>query len=96
VRDLILAGVALRSNDAEGALRLLDRAASVYDQACVELGAHAARYRLGTLLGGSEGKKLCEDCESWMAGQGVQNPARLLALIAPGFAATRARGQAEP
>jgi hypothetical protein len=47
--------------------------------------AAAARYRRGKLLGGDAGRALEDAARSWMAGQGVVNPARMVALHAPGF-----------
>lgn len=53
----------------------------------VEMRLHAAiaRRQLGRLLGGDEGHALVEETDQWMAGQGIKNPARMAALLAPGF-----------
>jgi len=45
----------------------------------------AARRRLGSLLGGDEGARSIAAAESWMSAQGVKDPARMTAMIAPGF-----------
>ena len=52
-----------------------------------EMGLHAAvaRRRQGVLLGGDEGRALVAEADAWMAGQQVRNPARLAAVLAPGF-----------
>ncbi|MBI4508667.1 MAG: protein kinase [Deltaproteobacteria bacterium] len=47
--------------------------------------AAAARYRLGELLGGVEGKALVGQAEASMAEAGSRNPVRLFEVMAPGF-----------
>ena len=55
-------------------------------EACdMRLFAAAARRCLGQLVGGSEGRTLMACADTWMAGQGIRNPARMTALYAPGF-----------
>jgi eukaryotic-like serine/threonine-protein kinase len=46
--------------------------------------AAPARYRLGELLGGSEGRALVEGALQTMTAQGIRNPPRWVALITPG------------
>jgi hypothetical protein len=48
----------------------------------MQLYAAVARSRLGML----EGSKLREQAEGWMSAQAIRNPARLSAMLAPGFA----------
>ncbi len=47
--------------------------------------AAAAQRRRGQLLDGEEGRRLVEAADSWMAGQLVRNPARMTAMLAPGY-----------
>jgi hypothetical protein len=51
----------------------------------MNLFAAAARRRLGQLLGGNCGQALIAQADAWMAGQGIVNPARMTAMLAPGF-----------
>jgi hypothetical protein len=40
--------------------------------------------RRGELLGGDEGHALLEQANLWMANQGIKNPLRITAMLAPG------------
>lgn len=44
----------------------------------------AARRRRGELAGGPEGRRLIEEADRWMLAQGVRNPVRMTAMVAPG------------
>jgi eukaryotic-like serine/threonine-protein kinase len=46
--------------------------------------AAAARWRRGQLIGGDEGAAAIAGAESWMSGQGVRHPERMLWALAPG------------
>ncbi|HET9624107.1 MAG TPA: hypothetical protein VFP84_22195, partial [Kofleriaceae bacterium] len=48
---------------------------------------HATRYRLGRLVGGSEGAELVRGAYDWLAGENVRAPETLLAMLLPGPAA---------
>jgi serine/threonine protein kinase len=50
----------------------------------IHLFAQAARHRLGRLVGGDEGAKLCDDVRAFLARQGVRDPAAMLAMLLPG------------
>ena len=63
----------------------LERAVATADAAGSVLLAESGRRWLGELLGGRRGEELRARSNGWMAGQGIQNPARLAHLIAPGF-----------
>ena len=63
----------------------LEAAIQGFDAAAMALHAAVARRRLGELLGGSGGQELVAGADSWMAGEGIRNPARWAAMVAPGF-----------
>ncbi len=82
---LILAGVANMRGDLKGAMDLLatgDRHATAMD---MKLHAAVARRRQGELLGGDEGARLKQDADAFMTSQGIKNPIRMTAMLAPGF-----------
>jgi serine/threonine protein kinase len=81
---LIRAGVAVGPKRAEAAT-MLREAADGFEAADMSLHAAAARRLLGDLAGGDEGRAAVARADNWMKGQGIQNPARLSALLAPGF-----------
>jgi ATP/maltotriose-dependent transcriptional regulator MalT len=83
--QLILAGVAATRGDDEQAVRLLQEASAGFDSADMALYAAAARNRLGTLLGGDEGRALRKAADGWMASEKIRAPARFTAIFAPGF-----------
>ena len=47
--------------------------------------AVGARHALGTCKGGDEGKALVAEALASLARQGAKDPARLVAMVAPGF-----------
>ena len=73
VQDLDAAGAALREvvAAAEGREMLM----------C----AASARWRLGHILGGDEGKALVEQAGAWMKSIGIAKPERMVEVMAPGF-----------
>jgi serine/threonine protein kinase len=82
---LLEAGVAVRRGRDDQALRQVDAAAAGFDAADMALYAHAARYRKGALIGGSAGDSLKHDAIGFIHAEGVQNPVRLIDMLAPGF-----------
>ena len=82
---LLRAGVAALAGDDAGALRLLAEAARGFDAADMALYAAATRRRQGQLLGGDAGAALCAAADAFMTGQGIVDPARMGAMLAPGF-----------
>jgi hypothetical protein len=52
----------------------------------MSLYAAAARRRLGEMIGGDRGRQLVAQAEEWMTKQQIKNPARMMNLLAPGFA----------
>ncbi len=57
----------------------------IFEARGMQLYRESARWRLGQLVGGAEGAELTRAAEAWAVGEGVKNPARMLALMAPGF-----------
>jgi hypothetical protein len=83
--DLLFAGIANARGLDAAAIGHLERAAAGLDEADMPLYAIAARYRLGSLQGGEKGARLRDTARDWLTDQGVKNPARLVAMLAPGF-----------
>jgi tetratricopeptide (TPR) repeat protein len=82
---LLRAGAhALRREDAE-TVRLCADAARAFEAADMGLFAAVARLRRGETLGGSEGRRVAGEARAWMCDQGVSAPARMAAMLAPGF-----------
>ncbi len=82
---LILGGASAAEGDLETALHYTREAIEGFEAAGIRGHASAARRRYGQLLGGDVGRKAIEEAELWMATEGVVNPARLTAMLAPGF-----------
>jgi eukaryotic-like serine/threonine-protein kinase len=76
---LVLAGMAGR----DPAIPLLDRCIAGCDAAGLSLYTAAARRRRGQLSGESA---LTSSADAWMSEQQIQNPERMTAILAPGFA----------
>lgn len=49
------------------------------------LHTQAVRYRRGQLLGGAQGQALLSESQAWMQQQGIVQPARMVAMLLPGF-----------
>ena len=77
------AGVAASRREPEVA-SLLEAAGRELDAADMALHATVARRCLGKLIGGEGGRRLVGDADVWMSGQGIQNPERMAAMLAPG------------
>jgi serine/threonine protein kinase len=82
---LLRAGIHAARGDEAAALALLPEAATGLDAASMALYAAAARLRQGQVLGGAQGKQLVDAATRWMTDQGITNPARMTAMLAPGF-----------
>jgi eukaryotic-like serine/threonine-protein kinase len=82
---LLQAGVAAARGDKARALALLPQAAKGLDEAGMALYATAARWRQGKLGGGDEGKRLVAEAEAWLAKERIKAPAKMIAMLAPGF-----------
>jgi hypothetical protein len=66
-------------------LAALERSVATAEAAGAHLLAESGRRWLGEIVGGQRGEELRARSNTWMAEQGVQNPARLAAMIVPGF-----------
>jgi eukaryotic-like serine/threonine-protein kinase len=84
--DLIAAAAADHRRES-AALALTARALARLEACGLPLYAAAARRRYGALLGGSDGQQAINAADAWMHRQGVVSPARMTALLAPGFRA---------
>ena len=82
---LLEAAIATQSGKLERAVAQLRAAVQGFDDNGMRLYAAAARHRLGTVLGGDEGKALHAGVEAWMAEEEVADPAKMIAMLAPGF-----------
>lgn len=85
--SLLRAGVArLQSDDAAMALVHLDQAIAGFDSAKMQLHAACARRCKGELVGGEVGRAMVEQADGLMHARGVVEPARWVAVLAPGLA----------
>ncbi len=82
--SLVAASVAVakgRAGDAAAHLRAAIDRANAADMA---LFASAARFSLGLLLGGDEGRALEGEARAWMTAQEIRSPERMASLLVPG------------
>ena len=82
--SLVAGAVANADGDLSSARSHLQAAAAHADAANMSLHASAARHRLGTSLGGDEGRELVEQAEDAMRAKAVQAPARYVGMLVPG------------
>jgi eukaryotic-like serine/threonine-protein kinase len=71
--------------DRARAIVALERAVATAEAAGALLLAESVRRWLGEIVGGRKGNETRARSNGWMADQGIQNPARLAHLYAPGF-----------
>jgi hypothetical protein len=83
--QVLRSAMAAARGDRAGAAEFLVRADALLEAADMRLHAAAARRRRGELLGGDEGRRLIARADDLMADQRVRDPARLTAVLAPGF-----------
>ena len=79
------AGAAQLAGETERAVAQLRLAVATFDAGETLLHAAVARRRLGEMLGGDEGSALVATAHEWFGRQGVRNPARVTAQLAPGW-----------
>ena len=82
---LLRAGIASSRREVESSISLLESAERQLESADMALHVAAARRRRGEILGGDEGRMLVTAADSWMANQGIKNPGRMTAMLAPGI-----------
>lgn len=83
---LLDAAIAAQENELAAARRLLDAAAAGFADDDQPLYAAGARWRLGELRSGASGRALTDDAARSMRELGVAEPARMIEVLAPGFA----------
>jgi tetratricopeptide (TPR) repeat protein len=81
---LLLGLCAQQALDPESAAAQLRAAAAGFDAAQMKLHAAAARYRLGQVVGGDEGRRLTAAATSLALMQGAHHPQDMLSILAPG------------
>ncbi len=83
---LLRAAVAHLAGDSPGAREALERAAFGFESCEMRLHSTAAWRRLGELMSGTAGQELVHRSDAWMKEQRIRDPARMTAMLAPGFA----------
>ncbi len=83
--DLIAASVALSQNQQRNAVSLLNRAAATFDEQGLAMMAAASRVRLGEMIGDADGETTLNAGIEAFAKEGVQQPRRMVDVLAPGF-----------
>jgi len=79
------AGIERALGDEERAAALLRDGLAALEALDTNLYANAARRRLGQTLGGHDGAALVTQADYWMHARGVRNPARMSAMLIPGW-----------
>jgi len=83
VLGLIHAGLAVLRGDLDAAVDGYRAAATNFDGGDMVMNAAAARWRLGELLGGDDGRALVGQASSALAAEGIVRPDRVVAMLAP-------------
>ncbi|HEX9282703.1 MAG TPA: protein kinase [Gemmatimonadales bacterium] len=83
--DLVLAAIHAGRSETALAVQRTRRALAGFEAADMAGYAAAARRCCGRLIGGAEGAGLVAQADAWMKSQGVMNPERFTAMLAPGF-----------
>lgn len=81
---LLQAGAAATRGEPARAQGLLETAEVAFTNRDMALYATVARRRRGELLGGEAGAGIVAGADTWMSGQGIKNPERMTAMLAPG------------
>ena len=80
---LIRAGVSASRGDAASAVESLRTAVVALDAQDMGHYAAAARWRLGEILGGDEGRSLVDNARAWMSGREIKEPERMADALVP-------------
>lgn len=83
--ELLRAGIAAVDGDRDRAVGRLREAVRHCEDSELQMFTAAAKRRLGELVQGDEGRALIASADSWLRGQGVRDPQRWSAMLAPGF-----------
>ncbi len=81
--EFIRAGIATVEANRSAAIAHLHKAETAFQAVDMALHTAVARRRLGELSGGLEGEALVHAADEWMQQQGIRNPARMTAMLAP-------------
>jgi hypothetical protein len=81
----IRAGVAVSEGRVDDAARELTAAVAGFERANMALYLHAAKDRLGHVIGGADGARLRESAASWMSAQRVKRPDAMIRMLLPGM-----------
>jgi hypothetical protein len=81
---ILSAGIASAEGNPSTAAASLRAAIDLADAAAMAGYVNAARYQLGLLLGGDEGRDLVGKAQDSMGAQGVRAPARFASMLVPG------------
>jgi hypothetical protein len=82
--ELIGGLIAEVDGDRDAAVAAYRTAVSGLERYDTHLFAHAARDRLGRLIGGDEGAKLRDDVRAFLTREGIRDVTAMLAMLAPG------------
>jgi hypothetical protein len=82
---VVRAGVAGARGNLQAAHIHLVSAADQFKVLDMRLWEWATRRRLGRLIGGCEGQDLVSQADAWMSRQAIRDPARMAAMLCPGF-----------
>jgi eukaryotic-like serine/threonine-protein kinase len=82
---LARAGVAGTRGEGDKALHYLDECIAAFERQSMGIHAAVSRRRKGMLLGPHTGAMLVDDADEWMRRQGIREPLRFMAMLAPGF-----------
>ncbi len=82
---LVEAGIASTMNKRSLAVSILRDALERLEAVPMRAFAAAARYGLGSLVGGEEGDRHLLQACTWMESQGIKNPRRMATMLSPGF-----------
>jgi hypothetical protein len=82
---LSLAGAHALKDQPDVAAGHLRQAISAFERHEMESFVAASKHRLADMIGGTEGDLLREEADRYLEREGVVDPARFIAMIAPGF-----------
>jgi serine/threonine protein kinase/tetratricopeptide (TPR) repeat protein len=78
--------LACRAGARDEAEQQMVRALHLYEEVEMSQMAAAARFRLGKLIGGTDGARMSDEALAWLGGQGCKAPMKMIDLLAPSLA----------